>query len=68
MTTQTIQLTIPSKYQSIFDMASLSKTIISLEDFLGRLGFDKEIIQEITYVKQMKKDIQTKNHTSSHKL
>lgn len=68
MATQTIQLTIPTKYQNVFDVSSLSDTIISFEDFLAKLGIDKEMINEIAYIKHMKKDIQTKHYTTSSKL
>lgn len=68
MATQTIQLTIPTKYQNIFDMSFLSKTIVSLEDFLVKLGIDKNMMKEIIHINRMKEDIKNKHYTTSRKL
>lgn len=68
MATQTIQLAIPTKYQNIFDKSFLSKTIMSLEDFLVKLGIDKDMMKEIIHINRMKNDIQNKHYTTSRKL
>ena len=68
MATQTIQLTIPTKYQNIFRTEASSDIVVSLEDFLMRLGIDKDVMDEIIYIKHMKDDIHKKHYTSSHKL
>lgn len=49
-------------------MSFLSKTIVSLEDFLVKLGIDKNMMKEIIHINRMKEDIKNKHYTTSRKL
>jgi hypothetical protein len=57
----TIQVTIPTSYQKLFDQSNP----ITINSLLQKLGFDPEILQELSYINEMKEDLKSGNFTVS---
>ena len=66
MTTTTVQLHITPKFKDLFK--DTKKTDFTVESFLEKLGLDKEIINEIIYIKDMEQDLKRGDYSVSAKL
>lgn len=66
MTPTTVQLHITPKFKNFF--TNTKETNFTIEKFLEKLGLDKDIINELIYIKNMEQELKKGDYSVSAKL